>query len=387
MGKTRKKGGKSKVGGTINDGNGMEVVTANLGVLPNQSWPFLPNSSCYICGKIEDEDLTILCDGEDCGREVHMYCLQPPLFQVPEEKWYCDLCSPFGTTRYLEQYFHEHQCFKQNFMNEISSSKVSPELRYECFYESLPAMFFTTQQKLKMDTQTSSSSSFQFEESIYTFIPPHEFDSSDPSLIGCRIDLYSTIDDQLHSGRIITVRSIPITSSTTIDQEVHPNHEDNSISMEETKKTSNLSNNNMKIEHLIQFKSGSDGRNKGLLQWLILSEHACLIFHDLYLFRITTCWTVVQQLLRSSWYRLLQVKEATTTVSTTSGSHTKVHIGLNHQGYMYYSLADEEFLSLSKDALLERFDNPQFAGRITKVNTSFTLSSLILTISVNSQDH
>jgi hypothetical protein len=41
-------------------------------------------------GKHDTESL-LLCDG--CDREYHTYCLDPPLWQVPEGKWYCEDCK------------------------------------------------------------------------------------------------------------------------------------------------------------------------------------------------------------------------------------------------------------------------------------------------------
>ncbi|XP_066248476.1 PHD and RING finger domain-containing protein 1 isoform X1 [Euwallacea similis] len=47
---------------------------------------------CEICGSSEDEDRLLLCDGCDLG--FHLYCLNPPLDEVPEGAWYCNLCGP-----------------------------------------------------------------------------------------------------------------------------------------------------------------------------------------------------------------------------------------------------------------------------------------------------
>ncbi|KAG5190488.1 hypothetical protein JKP88DRAFT_175760, partial [Tribonema minus] len=43
---------------------------------------------CVLCGVDEDPDQTLLCDGP-CGREFHLYCLEPPLADLPEGDWYC----------------------------------------------------------------------------------------------------------------------------------------------------------------------------------------------------------------------------------------------------------------------------------------------------------
>lgn len=47
---------------------------------------------CEICGSSDNEDQMLLCDGCDLG--FHLYCLTPPLEEVPVGAWYCNYCSP-----------------------------------------------------------------------------------------------------------------------------------------------------------------------------------------------------------------------------------------------------------------------------------------------------
>lgn len=44
---------------------------------------------CSVCHKDGDEELTLLCSG--CEAEYHMYCLEPPLEQLPadDEDFFC----------------------------------------------------------------------------------------------------------------------------------------------------------------------------------------------------------------------------------------------------------------------------------------------------------
>ncbi|TYZ57801.1 hypothetical protein PybrP1_012039 [[Pythium] brassicae (nom. inval.)] len=50
-------------------------------------------TACVVCGSSENEDQTLLCD--KCDDEYHLYCLNPPLTEVPqEEKWFCPRCAP-----------------------------------------------------------------------------------------------------------------------------------------------------------------------------------------------------------------------------------------------------------------------------------------------------
>jgi len=50
--------------------------------------------ACCRCGKTDDLDQIILCDGPDCNSECHMKCMSPPMTEVPRAKWYCDACKP-----------------------------------------------------------------------------------------------------------------------------------------------------------------------------------------------------------------------------------------------------------------------------------------------------
>jgi hypothetical protein len=44
-------------------------------------------TGCLVCGKHENEHQILLC--EICDGEYHMYCLNPPLTQIPSEEWLC----------------------------------------------------------------------------------------------------------------------------------------------------------------------------------------------------------------------------------------------------------------------------------------------------------
>ncbi|CAH1131039.1 unnamed protein product [Ceutorhynchus assimilis] len=45
---------------------------------------------CIICGSGQNEDRLLLCDGCDLG--YHLYCLTPPLSEVPNDPWFCEIC-------------------------------------------------------------------------------------------------------------------------------------------------------------------------------------------------------------------------------------------------------------------------------------------------------
>ena len=116
--------------GRKEEGTKHALIEEQMDILPPISGTF-PVTSCSICQGVEDDDLTILCDGANCQKEAHLYCLQPPLFHVPEGEWYCDTCDPIGSTKHLEKYFHEH--------DEFYRSSVS----YDHFLSFLPQRYFS----------------------------------------------------------------------------------------------------------------------------------------------------------------------------------------------------------------------------------------------------
>ena len=48
--------------------------------------------ACMACGKSDDDELLVLCDG--CENGCHTFCCKPPLAAVPEDDWYCPVCRP-----------------------------------------------------------------------------------------------------------------------------------------------------------------------------------------------------------------------------------------------------------------------------------------------------
>lgn len=46
---------------------------------------------CEICHSGDREDRLLLCDG--CDLAYHCECLDPPLFYIPIEEWFCPACS------------------------------------------------------------------------------------------------------------------------------------------------------------------------------------------------------------------------------------------------------------------------------------------------------
>eukprot|EP01083_Nonionella_stella_P035403 96598_1 len=53
---------------------------------------FMSEYICERCGGDGDDAMMLLCDG--CDNGFHMYCLFPPIHEIPEGEWYCHECRP-----------------------------------------------------------------------------------------------------------------------------------------------------------------------------------------------------------------------------------------------------------------------------------------------------
>jgi len=206
--KSKKKKNKNKTN---------DPTTSNLIVTQDQYYPPPPTSKCVICGGIENEDLIILCDGPNCPRETHMYCLKPPLLAVPEGNWYCDVCDPLGTTKHLQDYFHQHE---KLFSILLPKTKEDYHLYLQCLQGNTKSWEEwrlkdilleegenqgDNEESVKIPLSSSSSSSINNK-----MLFKDEFDSSVVELIGCKLHLYCTIDERFHTGRIIHRRYQPV---------------------------------------------------------------------------------------------------------------------------------------------------------------------------------
>ena len=52
--------------------------------------PVRSDLACIECGRSDDEENMLLCDG--CDKPYHTACLDKPLESVPVGDWYCDDC-------------------------------------------------------------------------------------------------------------------------------------------------------------------------------------------------------------------------------------------------------------------------------------------------------
>ncbi|KAI0775906.1 PLU-1-like protein-domain-containing protein [Trametes elegans] len=74
---------------TANDPNGL-----GLAKTASQDSKSPSELHCEICLKKDQGEKMLICDGCDCG--FHMFCLDPPLSNVPRGQWFCHTCL-FGT--------------------------------------------------------------------------------------------------------------------------------------------------------------------------------------------------------------------------------------------------------------------------------------------------
>lgn len=138
---------------------------------------------CSICGGAQDEDLIVLCDGEGCSNEVHLYCLNPVLTEIPEGDWYCDECNVEGSTKQLKADI-------ESYLHSVKPIYPSSGSDYE-FY-----LICLQQRLIPLDSWQPHA---QF---IFTV---SEFDSSSIDLIGCIVRIsFNSLD--YHAGRIVSRR-------------------------------------------------------------------------------------------------------------------------------------------------------------------------------------
>lgn len=138
---------------------------------------------CCICGGAQDEDLIVLCDGEGCTNEVHMYCLTPVLTEIPDGDWYCDECDVEGSTKQLKADI-------ENYLHAVKPIYPSSASDYE-FY-----IICLQQRLIPFDSWQPHA---QFIRAV------SEFDSSSIDLIGCIVRI-SFNNLNYHAGRVVSRR-------------------------------------------------------------------------------------------------------------------------------------------------------------------------------------
>ena len=155
------------------------------------------SSVCAVCGKTGDDDLVLLCDSPGCTHEIHMFCLSPPLYQIPEGDWYCPCCEAQGATSILVDFLDEREAaFKSathdNGNNSTRLHRVQDQESYRFWLQMQQERYYPLK---------------SWHPNMNQDLVACEFDPFDEGLIGRSVFLYfnsiSTSEELQASGRII----------------------------------------------------------------------------------------------------------------------------------------------------------------------------------------
>ncbi|OWB70558.1 catalytic activity protein [[Candida] boidinii] len=97
------------------------------------------STSCEICGLSDKPTKILICDGEDCNKLFHMYCLEEPLKIVPKNEWFCKDClsgtdcnygfeEDFDSKFTLEEFKEHCDEFKSNYLKDNLNSILNPSV-------------------------------------------------------------------------------------------------------------------------------------------------------------------------------------------------------------------------------------------------------------------
>lgn len=78
-------------------------------------------SACIKCSKVKSKQILILCDG--CDGAYHIACLKPPLLEIPDGDWYCEICTHEQLINYLKQKMK----LIENHYQEVEASKKAKQ--------------------------------------------------------------------------------------------------------------------------------------------------------------------------------------------------------------------------------------------------------------------
>lgn len=101
---------------------------------------------CELCSGGYHEDKIILCD--KCDKGFHLFCLSPPLTEVPEGDWICPLCKKAESESFafkpgFEMAFREFEKVNNNFKksffggNDTKAKKVIMDSIAWCSFSSM----------------------------------------------------------------------------------------------------------------------------------------------------------------------------------------------------------------------------------------------------------
>ncbi|KAG1445710.1 hypothetical protein G6F56_009820 [Rhizopus delemar] len=90
------------------------------------------NKACEVCADIKDEANMMLCDG--CCGAYHIYCLSPPLKNVPKTDWFCQSCLEVVKNKVESRCYNlsEFEDRSERFKREWFQSPKVPVDECEC---------------------------------------------------------------------------------------------------------------------------------------------------------------------------------------------------------------------------------------------------------------
>eukprot|EP01103_Thecamoeba_quadrilineata_P007435 TRINITY_DN17313_c0_g1_i1.p1 TRINITY_DN17313_c0_g1~~TRINITY_DN17313_c0_g1_i1.p1 ORF type:complete len:782 (-),score=154.41 TRINITY_DN17313_c0_g1_i1:14-2359(-) len=77
--------------------------------------------NCHVCNKDDDDPNMVMCDS--CNSGTHIYCLNPPLNEIPSGEWFCSHCLDFGFDEGPEFSVDTFQVYANNFFKQWFGNK------------------------------------------------------------------------------------------------------------------------------------------------------------------------------------------------------------------------------------------------------------------------
>jgi PHD-finger/PWWP domain len=272
-------------------------------------------TNCAICGGSDHDDAVLLCDGEGCKNEIHMFCLCPPITAVPNGDWLCPACDPDGTSLYLDRELSKYE-------SDFNTARDELKFTDGCVY---------SQWRRERQQQHYPIDQWRPNWLSDDFWIPAEFEEESVDLIGSIVRVYSSVDDQTHTGRILARRwncftdkdkvidpySSSPSSSSSSSSSSWSSDESNKCSAGPTMDTASAESAHDKNstdvcsrwEHLVHFRRGGDGRNRDVIKWVCLQEIPCSVGGPVVWAKVQgSPWWPAQVMLRSG-IELIRTKE------------------------------------------------------------------------------
>ena len=306
---------KSDQDGTMEDEEPEEEVED---VLERNHYKY---TTCKLCeGRrnavaIKKNEPILLCETKGCNREYHLKCLPRGLvnssyegddsdlfvykeneeepaelmgyYHIPSGEIYCRACSEEGSTTVLRQYFERCDNLRSNFSSSRGYVRnlLERHMRENIAGNALRegGNLVTEEEVVQLKPPPRSELWYAEEMSWMALGIPKRLHSADTDawssaefLIGKPVRLYCNLDNEYHSGRILDWRTCSVYphSNEGMQQKLEDNSKHRShISDLGYYGTGAIST----CEFLVCFPAGDQGREKELMQWMLLEEHSLAV--------------------------------------------------------------------------------------------------------------